>query len=74
MLYEVITDTPNPNVGLFRKFAACDVWVTPGEPVEVHVPAAIDAPAEIQAPIEAMPLVEALPLVEAMPPVEAMLV
>jgi hypothetical protein len=22
-------DTPNPNVGLFRKFAACDVWITP---------------------------------------------
>ena len=24
-------DSPNPNVGLFRKFAACDVWVTPAE-------------------------------------------
>jgi len=23
-------ETPNPNVGLFRKFAACDVWVVPG--------------------------------------------
>ncbi len=23
-------DSPNPNVGLFRKFAACDVFVTPG--------------------------------------------
>ncbi|MGH7506210.1 MAG: zinc ribbon domain-containing protein [Longimicrobiales bacterium] len=23
-------DSPNPNVGLFRKFAACDVWITPG--------------------------------------------
>jgi hypothetical protein len=22
-------ETPNPNVGLFRKFAACDVWITP---------------------------------------------
>jgi hypothetical protein len=22
-------ESPNPNVGLFRKFAACDVWVTP---------------------------------------------
>jgi hypothetical protein len=27
-------DTPNPNVGLFRKFAACDVWVTATESVE----------------------------------------
>ncbi len=24
-------DLPNPNVGLFRKFAACDVWVTPAD-------------------------------------------
>lgn len=24
-------DSPNPNVGLFRKFAACDVWITPLE-------------------------------------------
>lgn len=24
-------DSPNPNVGLFRKFAGCDVWVSPPE-------------------------------------------
>ena len=27
-------DTPNPNVGLFRKFAACDVWVTATDAIE----------------------------------------
>jgi hypothetical protein len=27
-------DSPNPNVGLFRKFAACDVYVAPGPRIE----------------------------------------
>lgn len=28
-------DSPNPNVGLFRKFAACDVWIAPlAEPAQ----------------------------------------
>ncbi|MGD8277481.1 MAG: hypothetical protein PVH00_05615 [Gemmatimonadota bacterium] len=62
-------DTPNPNVGLFRKFAACDVWVTPGEPIEVHPPA-VNAPAEVQAPIEAHVPVEPAPEADAAPPVE----
>jgi hypothetical protein len=38
--------TPNPNVGLFRKFAACDVWVTPGQPIEMHAPVEVHAPGE----------------------------
>jgi hypothetical protein len=29
--------TPNPNVGLFRKFAACDVWVTPPRGAEPRI-------------------------------------
>lgn len=37
-------DTPNPNVGLFRKFAGCDVWVTPGVAAGVHVPAGDPVP------------------------------
>ena len=28
-------NTPNPNVGLFRKFAACDVWIRPNEEPDV---------------------------------------
>jgi hypothetical protein len=39
--------TPNPNVGLFRKFAACDVWVTPG--IEAAVPVAAAEPAAARA-------------------------
>jgi len=27
--------SPNPNVGLFRKFAACDVWVAPARDTEM---------------------------------------
>jgi len=30
-------DSPNPNVGLFRKFAACDVFVAPGPRIEEEV-------------------------------------
>jgi len=52
-------ETPNPNVGLFRKFAACDVWVTPGAPVEVHAQAqAAPAPA---APAPSIPVEAAEP-------------
>jgi hypothetical protein len=40
-------DTPNPNVGLFRKFAACDVWVTPGLSLPVSVPAGAAAEAAV---------------------------
>lgn len=44
-------DTPNPNVGLFRKFAACDVWVTPAAAEESPpTESAPDSPAP-----EAMP-------------------
>ncbi|MCI0435751.1 MAG: zinc ribbon domain-containing protein [Gemmatimonadetes bacterium] len=33
-------ESPNPNVGLFRKYAACDVWITPAElPPVPDVPA-----------------------------------
>lgn len=28
-------NSPNPNVGLFRKFAACDVWIRPNEEADV---------------------------------------
>lgn len=28
-------NSPNPNVGLFRKFAACDVWIRPNEEPDV---------------------------------------
>lgn len=31
-------EAPNPNVGLFRKFAACDVWVTPDFNAAIPVP------------------------------------
>jgi hypothetical protein len=29
-------DSPNPNVGIFRKFAACDVWITETEDDVTH--------------------------------------
>jgi hypothetical protein len=30
-------ESPNPNVGLFRKFAACDVYVSPGRQLETDL-------------------------------------
>jgi hypothetical protein len=29
-------ESPNPNVGLFRKFAGCDVWISPPEAADPH--------------------------------------
>jgi hypothetical protein len=48
-------ETPNPNVGLFRKFAACDVWVTaPREGARVE-PFPASAPAAVAARHEEQP-------------------
>jgi len=42
-------EAPNPNVGLFRKFAACDVWIEPSDatpPQASHPPEPIHVAAE----------------------------
>lgn len=65
--------TPNPNVGLFRKFAACDVWVTPvavpvASPEFAPKPAAPEAPAAEPAHQPASSPVPAQPAAAAKPP------
>jgi Double zinc ribbon len=41
-------ESPNPNVTIYRGFAACDVWISPLPPSEIDAPAgARDAPAAI---------------------------
>jgi hypothetical protein len=61
-------DTPNPNVGLFRKFAACDVWIAaPAEGARLE---RIVAPAPVAAALgQTEPRQEASMWKE--PPVEA---
>jgi hypothetical protein len=43
-------DSPNPNVGLFRKFAACDVWIAARSRAEPAEPAPFVDPDETWAP------------------------
>jgi len=56
-------EAPNPNVGLFRKFAACDVWVEPSE-IQVHEPAPHQAPPP---PAPPAPAVRVVPTAAAVP-------
>ncbi len=57
--------TPNPNVGLFRKFAACDVWI---EPSHLPVPVTVVAVPPPPPPAMTQPEMAPPPIVEAPPP------
>jgi hypothetical protein len=62
-------DTPNPNVGLFRKFAACDVWILRTELTLGDATESTDKPERVAPPPthEPAPLHEAPPLREPAP-------
>jgi Double zinc ribbon len=55
-------EAPNPNVGLFRKFAACDVWVEPSD-IQVREPEAapLSPPAPAQSRAEPVTVAPDLP-------------